>query len=447
MTDGLSAGIVFVALSGLLGFVRLWQQKWALHPELARKALHVGMGAITLAFPWLFESSLSVFLVAVGAMATLVAVRPFSRLKGLGGVLHGVGRKSLGEIYFPVGVAMLFFASGSDPILYWPPLLLLTFADALAALAGVAFGTRHYTTDDGAKTIEGSIAFFAVAFVATALSLRIWGSFDWTLTLLISLLFGLIGVLLEAIAWRGLDNFFIPVLGFLFLDVFLTLGPLDLGSRLILLSALLLFTFLWKRHTTLNDSALVGAALYGYLTLVVGGLLWALPPLLLFLFYPHLIPYRPDSGANDQPAAGVLAVAAPGLFWLLFYRLSGDLSLLFAYNFTFAAHLGIIWVARWLEGDRRLSAQRLLVQAVLSTMLVVVLPLAMGIERSTGLLLYFAAALLATALACHVASRHFSPTHGVEETPPPCWFFRGSLVFSLSLALNLTIVTWRGWHG
>lgn len=442
MTDAISAAIVLAALGGLMGSVRFLHRRRAIHPEVSRKAMHVGMGIVTLAFPWLFASSLSVFLLAFGAAAVLIAVRTLPHLGEMGSVLHGVGRKSLGEVYFPFGVAVLFFASGGDPVLYWPPLLLLTFADALAALAGVAFGTRHFTTDEGAKTVEGSAVFFAVAFVATAVSLGLWSGSNWPTIFLVSVLFGLIGVLLEAIAWRGLDNFFIPVLGFLFLDAFLVLGTFDLAWRLALLGALVGFTMMWKRRTTLNDSALLGAALFGYLALAVGGPLWALPPLLLFLFYPRLVPYVPETRTNTQPAAGVLAVAAPGLFWLMGYRLTGDPVFLFSYSFTFAAHLGIIWVARWLEGEGGVSTGRLFVHATVSTLLIVVLPLAAGMERSSGLALYFGFALVATVLACFLSARRFSRLKTDEGPVPPCWFFRGGLVFALSLVVNQTIAIW-----
>jgi phytol kinase len=442
VTDALSATLVLVILSGLMGAVRFWQHRRSVHPELSRKALHIGMGVITLAFPWLFQSSLSVFLLALTSASALVTVRIVPHLGKVGDVLHRVGRKSFGEIYFPFGVALLFFASGGDPMLYWPPLLLLTFADSIAALTGIAFGRLHYTTDDGAKTVEGSVAFFVTAFAATAVSLGMWSTLDWEIVLLVSLLFGMIGVLLEAVAWRGLDNLFIPVLGFLFLDAFLILEPFNLIWRLALLGALLLFAFSRKRRTTLNDSALLGVALFGYLSLVVGGILWTLPPLLLFLFYPRLVPYFPDSRANVQPAAGVLAVAGPGLFWLLLHRLSHDPSYLLPYTFTFAAHLGIIWVARWLEGGHRVSACRLLRHAGLPTVLIVVLPLGAGMERSGGLFLYFIAALLATAVTCHLSARHFCLQSSGGQPVPACWFFRGGLVFALSLGLHLAIDLW-----
>ncbi len=443
MTDAISAVFVFLILGGLMGAVRFWDKRRNLHPELARKLIHVGMGVVTLAFPWLFSSAISVFLVAAGATATLVAVRTLPRLGGVGNLLHGVTRKSLGEFYFPFGVAILFFASEGEPALYWPPLLLLTFADALAALAGVAFGSRRYTTDDGVKTVEGSAAFFLVAFVATAFSLGLWSSLDWPRIIIVSLLLGLIGVLLEAIAWRGLDNLFIPVLGFLFLDAFLELGFAELGWRLGALAGLILFTHLWKRRTTLNDSALLGSALFGYLAIAVGGPSWTIPPLLLFLFYPRLVPYLPDQRGNSQPAAGVLSVAAPGLFWLLFHRLTGDPLLLFSYSFTFAAHLGIIWVARWLEGGEDLSLKRLLVHAIFSTGLVVILPLGFEIELTKGLYVYFAGTLFGTALACQIATHHFSKLKNPGEPVPGCWIFRGSLVFALSLILHLAIVAWN----
>src|SRR5262249_1979590 len=144
-----------------------------LHPELARKIVHMGMGGVTLTFPWLFHEAWPVLLLAGVSILGLLALRVVGSLKSaLGSVLGGVSRVSLGELYFPLAVRVLFvlFLGGPDGervpriILYAAPILLLTLADAAAALIGVSYGRLHYVTADGVKSWEGSLACFTCAF-------------------------------------------------------------------------------------------------------------------------------------------------------------------------------------------------------------------------------------------------------------------------------------------
>jgi phytol kinase len=173
--------LVLTALGCLMGGLRLYQRLAQPHPEVLRKILHVGMGLVTLSFPWLFDRFWPVLVLAVLSVALLGSLRLFSALKrSLGSVVSGVARASLGDIYFPVAVTVLFLLFLNGPgtpsdshtladfdrraILYCVPLLLLTLADAAAALVGVSYGRLRYETVDGVKSAEGSLAFFTSAF-------------------------------------------------------------------------------------------------------------------------------------------------------------------------------------------------------------------------------------------------------------------------------------------
>jgi phytol kinase len=71
-------------------------------------------------------------------------------------------RRSLGEVYFPAAVAVLFCLSHQTPLLFCIPILMLTLADAVAALIGVRYGRLRYQTLEGQKSAEGSITFFTL---------------------------------------------------------------------------------------------------------------------------------------------------------------------------------------------------------------------------------------------------------------------------------------------
>ena len=142
---------------------------------------------------------------------------------GFGDVIHGVGRESLGEVYFPLATGVLFVLAEGNPLLFCLPVLILALADAAAALVGRRYGRTRYATLEGRKSVEGSLACFAVACLSTDLVLRLWAGTGRTESLLVALVLGLQVTLLEAIAWRGLDNLFIPVGAFLLLKTLLTL--------------------------------------------------------------------------------------------------------------------------------------------------------------------------------------------------------------------------------
>jgi hypothetical protein len=108
-------------------------------------------------------------------------------------------------------------------------------------------------------------------------------------TLLIALILGLLVMLLEAIAWRGLDNLFIPLGGYLLLRTHLEMDVVALLTRLGITIVLVVLTLTWRKRTTLNDSAVLGATLVGYLSWSIGGWRWLLPPLIVFLCYPLLM--------------------------------------------------------------------------------------------------------------------------------------------------------------
>src|SRR5437868_3151074 len=102
--------LVLAVLGGLLVGLRLVQRVASPHPELTRKLVHMGMGLVTLTFPWLFDEAWPVLTLAGLSVVLLLSLRLVKVLRsGLGSVLGGVGRESsLGEVYFPVAVAVLF---------------------------------------------------------------------------------------------------------------------------------------------------------------------------------------------------------------------------------------------------------------------------------------------------------------------------------------------------
>jgi phytol kinase len=362
MNEWLNVVFVLGVLLALMVGLRVWQRRRSPHAELVRKLVHIPMGLMTLAFPWLFQNPWAVTLLGGLAIAFLLALRLLPSLSTrLGSVLGGVKRRSLGEVYFSLSIVSVFWLADGQPLLFVIPMLILTLADAVAALIGVRYGQIHYSTDEGFKSAEGSLAFFMAAFFSVHIPLLLFSTTGRAETLLIAIIMGLLVMLLEAIAWRGIDNLFIPLGSFLLLQSHLTMPLVGLGIRLVATVALVLLVILWRSRTTLNDSAVLGAALMGYFAWSLGGILWLVPPLIVFLAYPLFVPWimSPEdplarrwflSEWGPQPGMThtvltVLSVCAGGVLWLVWFGVTDTATLLYPYTLAFAGNLVVIGVA------------------------------------------------------------------------------------------------------
>lgn len=334
--------LVVAALAGLMGALRFWQVRFSPHPELARKLVHVGMGLVCLSFPWLFDSPWPVFALAALAVGGLLALRHTP----VAGVLHAVGRESLGEIYFPIAVAAVFYLSQGVAVLYTVPILLLTLADALAALIGVRYGMVKFETfQGGSKSLEGAVAFFTVAFLCTHLTLLLTTHVERVETLLIGLEIGFLVMLVELVAWRGLDNLLIPLFSFALLYNIEYLQAAQLANRLVVLGLVCGFVALWRRRTTLDVGALLCAVLVSYIIWALGGLRWLGPPVACFATYSLLWPHDRRERPPVHDLRAVLSFSAVGVFWLYAGVRYAQQDWLYLGTVAFAVQLAVIGCA------------------------------------------------------------------------------------------------------
>ncbi|MCC6167348.1 MAG: hypothetical protein IT329_08985 [Caldilineaceae bacterium] len=383
--EWLKIGLVLAAIGGLMAALAAYQRRYAPHPEWVRKLMHIGAGLVALSLPWLFHNPRPVILLAVLAALAMAGVKWLAALRdSVGRVTGSVVRSTLGEICFPLAAGMLFVLARGDRLLYSIPLLILTFADASAALIGVFYGVRRYTTSEGTKTLEGSLAFFQAAFLSTLVPILLFTTVGRAETLLIALLMALLSMLLDATAWWGLDNLLIPVLSFLMLRVFMGLDVASLTLHLSVTAAMMILAIAWRKRTTLNDSALLATAIYGYLCWTLGGWEWVLPPLLLFLSYNILSPM--DVGQNRRPytVQVVLGVGAVGLFWLILAAVSrSGRDYDYPFMLSFAAQLAMIGLARYMR-LRRAPVYLLLAWSSFVSWLVLFVPYAVVARLGIG---------------------------------------------------------------
>lgn len=346
--------VVFAAMYGLLAVARRY-----VSGELSRKGLHIGMGLVSTALPWVFDRAWPVLLLA-GASAVAMAVVKFwgPARRRIGHVLVEVDRPSLGEVYYPVSVGLLFvLARAADipqvphaqKLLFCIPMLILAFGDALAAIIGITYGRHPYTAAEGQKSAEGSIAFFAVAFLATLVPLLLATNdrqVSRDAVLLISITIAFLVMLLEGVAWRGLDNLLVPMGSFILLYLYLQMNARQVAVRLIVAFGWVLLMLLWRRRSSLNDAALMAAALFGYVISAIGGARWAVAPLALFIAYNRIWPRNEIDARRGHSVDGVIGTNLPGVVWLLIGAYLRRPELLGAFAVTYAAHLAIIGLMR-----------------------------------------------------------------------------------------------------
>ncbi len=310
--------------------------------ETARKSVHVQLGLIVAAFPWVFTTVWPVWCLAGLAVFALASLRwiPFLR-KRLGSSLHDIDRESWGEILFPISVAIAWTLMPGDWIHFSLPILVLTVSDAVAAIIGKRYGQIELATAAGRKSWEGSFAFAGATFMVVHVPLLLATDIGRTESLLIAINMALLLMLVEALAWEGFDNLFIPIAGLLLIDECYGLPLPILIEGTLVMCGLTICSWWWRRHTTLDDAAILTCVVLGYVLWSAGDWLWLLAPGTLFVLYAML--YPPRDNVRDHRALIPMTLMLPGFVWLLVdTRAYGDPRWVIAAAGTYGFHLSAI---------------------------------------------------------------------------------------------------------
>jgi phytol kinase len=197
---------------GLLATTTVITRRLGLHPETARKTIHVGLGLYCLCFPLLFDQPGPVIVLCASAVILMLALRASRyRHSGLGAGLHGVARESYGELLFAVSVALVFTLGHRQAVTYLLPIAILTLSDAAAALVGVRYGRVKFRIDGGYKSLEGAVIFMLTAWIISMCLLLMFSHASRLSVIVLGCLIAVYGTLVEGASWRGWDNFFLPI--------------------------------------------------------------------------------------------------------------------------------------------------------------------------------------------------------------------------------------------
>lgn len=332
-----------VFLSGMYVLLHFVKNKYSVSAELSRKMVHIGLGLTTLSFPWIFQDTWPVWAMGAVSIITLLGLRHKKFKHNLGQALHSIERTSYGEICFPISVAILFQLSHLTPVFYIIPLLVLTLADAFAAIVGVRYGKSHYNAAEGIKSIEGSLFFFITAFLCVQIPLLLLSDFANSHIILVALFIALLITLCEAASWQGLDNLFIPLGAYMVLSTYLNF---ELNTLLLLTSVLVGIVITGgyiRERSTMNLSALLCCIVLGFLFITFEPFTFVIP-LSMLLLYTFIARHEQETLKNTHTVLTIFYLNLGGLFWL-FMSANSNHDFKIEFSIYYCIQMGIIsWI-------------------------------------------------------------------------------------------------------
>ena len=162
---------------------------------------------------------------------------------------------------------------------------------------------------------------------------------------------GLILVLIEAIAWHGLDNLFIPVVSYVCLTQMIGEPPRELSVRVVVLTIIVAVVFSWRKATRLTQSAIIGTALVWYVTWAVGDWHWFIAPVVTAAAYTFLC-HRPARTHQRHTIYAIACIGGLGLCWLALSKAIGTVNTIYAYGVGYGANLAMIALAHFADSGK-----------------------------------------------------------------------------------------------
>jgi len=271
---GVGAGTGFLLI---FAAAELWRRYGNPPAEWSRKFVHFTGGLLVLAFPWLFTSRWTV-LVLVSVFSVLIWG---TRRAGLLKSVHGVTRESHGSLFYPLAVVILFVIAYDQPAFYLASALALVVSDTAAALVGSAYGRTWYDIGQDRRSLEGSVSFFLVTFLAVHLTLLLMTEIDPSVSVLVAVQVAAVVTLFEGVSLHGSDNLLVPLATY---HLLLRLTPespaVIAGHTGVLVAILVLLSLPARRSRLMKASGVMAASLVFYLVYSMAGPEWMLAPAL-----------------------------------------------------------------------------------------------------------------------------------------------------------------------
>lgn len=202
MIGMLIAALVIFLLLRLAEYLR---KTGRMHGEISRKFVHITVGTFIAFWPF-FIDIVWVQFMCLAFFVVVLASRYFKWFPAI----HGIERKTWGDILFPLGIGLTVLVADS-PWIFAAAMLHLSLADGFAAVVGEKHGrTNRYLVFGYPKSYVGSATFLVISvgilagllilspqFSAVGASMLLW--------------LPLIATVLENVATKGMDNIIVPV--------------------------------------------------------------------------------------------------------------------------------------------------------------------------------------------------------------------------------------------
>lgn len=191
--------VFYIFIYGLLFLsFEILQKNTFLSTGATRRIIHISSALIALSLPKYLTLGQILF-ICIFFLVFLIISKRMALLESI----HKVDRKTWGEIYFPLGIAIMALSFLPAHVKsYEIAVIIYGASDVLANLIGTLYGTHAFSIFKCKKTIEGSIAFF----ISTLAILVIFN-----VSLPMAAFISLVTTLVEGISPYGSDNLTIPI--------------------------------------------------------------------------------------------------------------------------------------------------------------------------------------------------------------------------------------------
>lgn len=193
----------------LFGIAEVAYHGFDVNVEYTRKFVHLCTGLIALLFPLYIPNPLDLMILCGGFMVVVLLTNKYNILLSV----NAIQRSSRGSVLFPIVVVIcyLFEYYMENYVYFFIPILVLAFADPVAALVGKKWPKGKYSFRGNLKTLSGTTAFVFTAFVISSSSFYLIENAVTRHGMIFSFTIAIFAAIGEALSVRGYDNLLIPL--------------------------------------------------------------------------------------------------------------------------------------------------------------------------------------------------------------------------------------------
>ncbi len=205
LPDWLALILSFVYIAIAIGLGEALRRWFHFSQEFTRKFIHIAVGMISVPTVIWYQH----LAWAVIPPLAFVLINYADYRFGIIQAMMSSNRSNLGTVYFPLSFAVILVLFWGRPHLVVAAMMPMTWGDALAAVVGQRFGRTQYRVLGHTRTLEGSATMFLISVIAVFLAL---GPLPIGARLLVALTMGFSAMLAEAVSPWGIDNLTVPAI-------------------------------------------------------------------------------------------------------------------------------------------------------------------------------------------------------------------------------------------